>query len=134
MGRTIIVTFSTTVFSRNLKRQTARGHVTELCGHVWSSERGSLTPISRFSLLSENLLKSDLPELFYPEFLFMQRTNKKIIQTSPLTTCLDVIFSKRVKIGLFVVICKSNTAVVWKINIVKFHDFTAKPLNLAART
>ena len=44
-----IGTFSTKVFSGNLKRQTARSHVTKRCGHVWSSQRGFLTPRSRFS-------------------------------------------------------------------------------------
>jgi len=43
------VTFSTKVFSGNLKRQTARSHLTKRCGHVWSSLRGFSTPRSRFA-------------------------------------------------------------------------------------
>ena len=68
----IIETFSTRVFSGNLKRQAARSHVTKPCGHVRSCQRGFSTPRGRFS-------RSDLLERFYPEFLFMPRTNKKFM-------------------------------------------------------
>jgi len=47
--KTILGTFSTMVFSGNLKRQTARSHVTKPCGHVRSCQRRFSTPRSRFS-------------------------------------------------------------------------------------
>ena len=42
-------TFSTRVFSRNLKRQPGRGHAIKPCGHVRSSQRAFSTPRGRFS-------------------------------------------------------------------------------------
>ena len=60
-------------FQQKREWQTTRSHATKLCVYVRSSELRSLTPRSRVYTLVIYL------NLFYAEFRFMQRTDKKIM-------------------------------------------------------